>query len=107
MSLNVPRQVRLMLAAMLTLLMMPCFGFGVFGFMASGEPGGNNLLFRVGYALFLVLLLVGIIALWRISLRTWRRDLDSVCSGCGYDLRANKTGPCPECGRDRSSDEAF
>jgi len=99
MSLYLPRPVRLMLAAMLTLLLMPCFGFGIFGFLASGEPGGNTLVFRMGYAAFLVVTLLAVAALWRVALRVWHRDVDSVCSACGYDLREHVTGPCPECGR--------
>ena len=96
---NIPRAVRLMLAAMLTLFLMPFLGFGLYGLMASREPGANNLVFLIGYIIFLFALLVVVCLLWGIALRTWRCDLPTVCKRCGYDLRGKTTGPCPECGR--------
>ena len=95
-----------MLAAMLTLFMMPFFGFGVFGLIASGEPTPNSGVFRVGYVIFLIVLLAVLFMVWRVALRTWRCDLPTVCRGCGYDLRGKTTGPCPECGRDLVSRKA-
>ena len=36
-----------------------------------------------------------IIRQWR--LRRWRRQF-GFCESCGYDMRANPSGTCPECG---------
>lgn len=100
---NMSRPVRLALAVVITLSLTPCLGFGIFGFLASGEPGGNSTVFRIGYIAFLLVQLAVIFLLWRFALRTWRCDLPDVCKGCGYDLRGTTTGPCPECGRDQLS----
>ena len=32
-------------------------------------------------------------------IRSRRRDKIGLCEGCGYDLTANASGVCPECGR--------
>ena len=100
MTMNLPRAVRVVLAVALTLLLMPCLGFGAFGILATGEPGTNSTVFLIGYITFLLVQLAVIVMLWRFALRTWPCDLPSVCRGCGYDLRGKMTGPCPECGRD-------
>ena len=99
MMVNISRPVRITLAVVITLSLTPCLGFGIFGFLASGEPGGNSTMFRIGYTTFLLIQLAAIFLLWRVALRTWRCDRPDVCKGCGYDLRGKKTGPCPECGR--------
>ena len=37
---------------------------------------------------------------WRRRVRAYlRRLLPHLCSACGYDLTANASGVCPECGR--------
>ena len=33
-------------------------------------------------------------------LRPWRRRRKGLCLNCGYDLRGNVSGVCPECGRE-------
>ncbi len=35
----------------------------------------------------------------RVPLRAWSRSARGVCIGCGYSLRGNVSGICPECGR--------
>ena len=37
---------------------------------------------------------------WRLATRSRRRlrELPGHCDGCGYDLRGNASGVCPECG---------
>ena len=68
--------------------------FGMLGLMAFGL----SIAFLNPYwflALLAVLApIIGFIT-WR-----WRRKLAMVgkCSNCGYDLTANETGRCPECG---------
>jgi len=34
-----------------------------------------------------------------LLIRTLRRQRLGLCLGCGYDLRGNRSGVCPECGR--------
>ena len=38
------------------------------------------------------------LALIRSPFRRWRRRRGGCCLNCGYDLRGNLTGVCPECG---------
>ena len=52
----------------------------------------------VKFAPFAVLLAIGFAVLWNRD-RRWRLPPDH-CSNCGYNLTANTTGRCPECGRD-------
>jgi hypothetical protein len=35
----------------------------------------------------------------RPAQRRWDRRLEGYCGRCGYDLKANVSGVCPECGR--------
>jgi len=45
------------------------------------------------------LMLMTIIALIRGPLRRFLRRRSGLCQRCGYDLKGNVTGVCPECGR--------
>ena len=46
----------------------------------------------------IALSLLGLVPLCSGPLRTWRRKLKGWCLECGYDLRGNRSGRCPECG---------
>jgi hypothetical protein len=50
---------------------------------------------------FALLLFVAAQFIWRgdreIRAATWHGE--GRCEGCGYDLRGNQNGVCPECGR--------
>ena len=96
---HVPRWARLLLAIAITLLFLPCMGFGVFGFLASGEPGVNTTWFRVLYSVFLILLVGGIAGAWWFALHRFEADRKpGACSRCGYDLQGILEQRCPECG---------
>ena len=43
-----------------------------------------------------LLFVLGVRIIWR--LREWLRAAKGCCIACGYDLRLNETGVCPECG---------
>ncbi len=45
------------------------------------------------------------VSAWR-SARGWRRRRRGRCVACGYDLRGNVSGTCPECGRRTSHVDA-
>lgn len=56
------------------------------------------LILLIGGALFCTPALLAL----RKSMRTRRRLRDGCCVDCGYDLAANTSGVCPECGRPNS-----
>jgi hypothetical protein len=93
------RPIRIVLAGSISLLLLPCFGFGVFGFLASGEPGSGTLFFRIGYSFHLLLIGIGCVFLWKSALRRYPTDNLGGCMGCGYSLKATTEPRCPECGR--------
>ncbi len=96
---HIPRSVRLLLAIVFTVLFLPCVGFGIFGFLASGEAGVNTTWGRVLYSVFLIAVLSGITGAWWFALHTFDADLKlGSCSRCGYDLRGSMEQRCPECG---------
>jgi len=54
-----------------------------------------------GYVLAFFFAMPIVLVLWRISRRQARiefRRKTGMCLNCGYDLRGNTTGICPECG---------
>ena len=96
---HIPRSIRLLLAIAITVLFLPCLGFGVFGFLASGEPGVNTTWGRVLYSVFLIAVFSGITGAWWFALHRFEADLKpGCCSRCEYDLRGNLEPRCPECG---------
>jgi hypothetical protein len=96
---HVPRWARLLLAIAITVLFLPCFGFGVFGFLASGEAGANTTWWRMLYSVFLIFLFGGITGAWWFALHSFETDLKpGRCSRCGYDLQGTPEQRCPECG---------
>ena len=87
---------RVLAAALATLLLLPCLGFGLFGLLASQEPGAG-IGWTIGYLCFDTTLLGLIAAGWWAALRRDRK-LPWECPACGYDRRGTTDGPCPECG---------
>ncbi|MHC4792989.1 MAG: hypothetical protein ACYTDE_01665 [Planctomycetota bacterium] len=90
------RTVRIILAVFATLLISPCLGFGLFGLVASQEPG-TGIGWTIGYIVFELVLIGMIAAGWWAALRRDPR-LPWECASCGYDRRGSNDGPCPECG---------
>ncbi len=93
------RSFRIALAASISVMLLPCFGFGAFGFLASGESGSGMLWFRIGYSFHLLLIGVGCFFLWKSALRRYPTDDVGACMGCGYSLKGTTEPRCPECGR--------
>ncbi len=52
------------------------------------------------WALFVLLAIYPAVVLYRGPLRRRRRRAKMQCVACGYDLTANVSGICPECGMD-------
>ena len=86
---------RFLAAAVATAVVSPCLGFGIFGLLASQEPG-SGIGWTIGYLVFDTLLVASIIAIWWFAFRRTRGP--SECLGCGYDLRGVRGRACPECG---------
>ena len=86
---------RITLATALSLLAMPCLGFGVFGMLASFEPPGSW-----GFFAFYAVLDLGILAaavlFWRWALSPAR--VPGTCARCGYPIQTITAERCPECG---------
>ncbi len=72
------------------------------------EFGGGRRNYRVhtvGIPLWMPLVLFAaypVAILWRGPIRRRLRGQQGQCPVCGYDLRGNKSGVCPECGHTRS-----
>jgi hypothetical protein len=75
-------------------------GFDRAGFKYGGLRGPNGSLYNLAVPHWFVMTLCGIPPVaWTIS--AWRRRSrrrPGVCRSCGYDLRGNISGVCPECG---------
>ena len=83
---------RVLAAALATLLLLPCLGFGLFGLAASQEPGAG-IGWTIGYLCFDTTLLGLIAAGWWAALRRDQK-LPWECPACGYDLSGLR---CEEC----------
>ena len=94
---NLPRTTRILFAVLITVLLLPCLGFSVFGFLASGEPGTSLVWFLI-YGFFILLFLLAISYTWWSALRRLDTGLKGVCAGCGYNLSGTVGPRCPECG---------
>ncbi len=89
--------IRVAAAAILTLLALPCLGFGVFGMLASFEVTGTERWTAIAiYAAFELGILVAAVFVWRWALRPMR--IPGTCMSCGYQLRGIAPDRCPECG---------
>ncbi|HEY8751892.1 MAG TPA: hypothetical protein VIM11_28175 [Tepidisphaeraceae bacterium] len=77
----------------------PKWGFGMVsnpwrthGFYGHGE-------WSVIVPHWFVALVTGLLPLWWVRSGRWRRHVKpGHCRSCGYDLRGNASGTCPECG---------
>ena len=88
---------RIIAATLTTLILMPCMGFFLFGFFASYEYGPSERWpWQVGYAVLEVIAIGVVIAAWWFALRRVRQPGE--CATCGFALRGNTSGRCPECG---------
>ncbi|MCH2143625.1 MAG: hypothetical protein MK082_00615 [Phycisphaerales bacterium] len=96
---RIPRPARLLVAAMVTLCLMPCIGFSVFGLLASREPGSNGLYFMVLYMILLLVIFGAIALVWWLAVRRFTYEDPGHCTGCGYRIEGLQGGACPECGR--------
>ena len=78
----------------------------------SSTPNDKSLLisskrsgqYRVTWVVFpfwlstTALVFAGTVPLATPPVRRWRRKRNGWCLACGYDLRGNRSGRCPECG---------
>ncbi len=71
--------------------MVAALAVGVFGPYLHPLPGGMFLFAALGYA-------VSIGCLVGLPFAQWRAHPPGHCRRCGYDLTANESGVCPECG---------
>ncbi len=62
---------------------------------------GTDLLWNTPWLFGLLLLLISLIVLWWVQFRS--RPAYPCCRSCGYDLTANVSGICPECGNPAAS----
>lgn len=71
-----------------------------FGLSATAWPTSPIWSGIVGNTLFYAIL---VILLWRLpfAIRRWKRRRAGFCTHCGYDLRADMSAGCPECGWNR------
>jgi hypothetical protein len=64
---------------------------------ADGSSSGHQRIVVPAWALVLLTAPLPTVRLWRRLRR--RRFAPGHCRGCGYDLRGNESGVCPECGQ--------
>ena len=89
---------RITVAVVITILLMPCMGFFIFGFLASYEVGPRERLpWQIGYGVLELLAIACVVTAWWFAFRQVRQPNE--CQNCGFVLRGNTTGTCPECGR--------
>jgi len=55
---------------------------------------------------FLTLIFAILPAIWLYKWRKRRKLGPTACPDCGYDLRGNETGECPECGKSTGTETA-
>jgi hypothetical protein len=72
-------------------------GFTWYRRSTTGLGGGSHLVVGVPFWL-LLLLSLPLMLLWRRRVSRWSRQRLGLCLRCGYDLTANLSGTCPECG---------
>ena len=88
---------RIVIAILITLLLMPCMGFFVFGFLASYEVGPSERWpWQIGYGALELLAIACVVTAWWFAFRKIRQPNE--CQNCGFVLRGNTSGQCPECG---------
>lgn len=79
-------------------------GFDRAGFKYGGLRGPNGSLYNLAVPHWFVVALLGVTPVtWAAA--AWRRRRlrrPGVCRSCGYDLRGNVSGVCPECGSPRT-----
>jgi hypothetical protein len=72
---------------------------GGWGFGAAWDTAasGGGFWFEFCLPWWFVCLLLGLMVTWGVRAR--RRWVGHACTKCGYDLRGNESGRCPECGQ--------
>ena len=80
------------------------------------QPQDNHWLLGFGFDLtdwsvvvphwFLALIFAVLPAVWFMKWRKRRKLGPNSCGSCGYDLTANETGECPECGKSIGTEAA-
>ena len=80
-------------------------GFEGAGFKYGGLRGPNGSLYNLAVPHWFPLVILATAPLaWAVAALRRRRLLrPGVCRSCGYDLRGNVSGVCPECGAARST----
>jgi len=77
-------------------------GFALVGW-GGGQITSTSGIFWVSFFVAGALVVSSLVSLCTFYIALWlgwliRGYADSLCQGCGYDLRASHTGSCPECG---------
>ena len=90
---------RILIATVVTLVLMPCMGFFVIGFLHSYESAPEvRWPWQIAYLLFELVSLALVVLAWRFALKRVP-SYGGTCLTCGFSLRSNTTGICPECGQ--------
>ena len=73
-------------------------GFAWGGQISPAADGYSGRSQYIAFPLWAAVLVLGLVPAAR-AWRRMRRVPGGHCAGCGYDLRGNESGVCPECGR--------
>ena len=89
---------RIGFAVLATILLLPCLGFGVFGYLhARGEA--TNPYWSYGYLALDLILLGAIVTAWIGAFLWFKGAKPGCCEECGQDLGPEPVTRCSECGR--------
>lgn len=88
---------RIAFAIIATILLLPCLGFGIFGYLHSFESPGTY--WSLGYLALDLILGGAILAVWFGAFFAFKGPKPGCCVGCGQSLGPVAVGMCPECGR--------
>jgi hypothetical protein len=85
------------------LLPKPKPTFGIIAQRVTGPGPGNMILHpvtlvRIPYWALILPFVIQLVRVGLIRFRQLRRRRLGLCRNCGYDLRENRDGKCPECG---------
>ncbi|MDG2029609.1 MAG: hypothetical protein P8J45_01260 [Phycisphaerales bacterium] len=95
---RLPKKVRVFLAVLLTVALVPCPCALTIGITGSSDPGTSGVL-KLSTIPFMLIMLAVVAGAWWYALRSFKCDFpERFCTVCGYDVRGNAHERCPECG---------